>query len=100
VLGRNVRTRLGEIDVLAEDRRTGALVIVEVKSATGEAPPPEVHVDAAKQRKLTALAQHLAGQRRYAGRAIRFDVVAVVWPTGARRPSRVTHHMGAFEAAW
>lgn len=75
-------------------------MIVEVKSGVGEDPPPEVHVDAAKQRKLTALAHHLARQRRYADRAIRFDVVAVVWPTGARRASRVTHHVGAYEAAW
>jgi putative endonuclease len=100
VLGRNVRTRLGEIDLLAEEKSSGALVIVEVKTTVGDDPPPEVHVDPAKQRKLTGLAHHLARQRRYAERAIRFDVIAIVWPEGARRPARLTHHAGAFEARW
>mgnify|MGYP006271607977 CR=1 FL=1 len=104
VLARNLRSRLGEIDLLAEERATRCLVVVEVKAAGGENPPPEVHVNDAKRRKLTMVAAHLARQRRfvrrYGDRPIRFDVVAVVWPTGASAPRRVTHHANAFEAEW
>jgi Holliday junction resolvase-like predicted endonuclease len=59
-----------------------------------------VHVDARKQRKLTALAMELVRRRRWADRAVRFDVVAVVWPQCAKQPTRITHHTGAFEAQW
>ena len=31
---------------------------------------------------------------------IRFDLVAVVWPEGERKPSRITHYENAFQATW
>lgn len=100
VLARNLRTRLGEIDLLAEDR-AGVIRVVEVKAGVGESPPPEVHVNAAKQRKLTALAgQWLQRRPELRGRAVRFDVIAVVWPEGADVPTRLTHHENAFPASW
>jgi putative endonuclease len=98
ILARNHQTGIGEIDILAEDLASGMLVVVEVKTARGDAPPPEVHVNTAKQRKLAQLAACLAKQRRFADRAIRFDVVGVVWPDGAAQPTRITHHRGAFES--
>ena len=98
ILGRNVRLRQGEIDLLAEapDRRT--IVIVEVKSGASDAVAPEHHVNAAKQRKLTALAAELARRRRFSARPMRFDVVAVVLPPHDRKREVVRHHVGAFEA--
>lgn len=100
VLGRNVRFRLGEIDIVAEDRRSGAVAIVEVKAMASDTPSPEQHVNFAKQQKLTALAGELIRQWRLADRTVRFDVVAIVWPDGSRKPTRLTHHANAFEAAW
>jgi len=40
--------------------------------------------------------------RRYRldDRPIRFDVVGVVWPDDAPKPTRVTHHVAAFEASY
>lgn len=99
ILGRNLRNRFGEIDVLAEapDRRT--IVVVEVKSGAAlseDSPRPEVHVNAAKQRKLVALACQIARQGKLTERPIRFDVVAVQWmPDGQ---VEIRHHPGAFEA--
>lgn len=100
LLGRNVRSRLGEIDLLAEDRKSGAIVLVEVKTTSDDRPPPEAHVDPAKQRKLTQLAGQLMRRHGWNDRTVRFDVVGVVWPAGAKRPTRLTHHKNAFEAAF
>lgn len=100
VLARNLRTRLGEMDLITEDRKSGHVVIVEVKTTVSEDPPPEVHVDGRKQRKLTALAGQLVRRYHLENRGVRFDVVAVVWPAGAKKPTRLTHHINAFEAAW
>jgi len=100
IIARNLETGAGEIDILADDRATGMLVIVEVKAARSENPPPEVHVNAAKQRKLSQVAGQLLRRRRFADRAVRFDVVGVVWPDEADAPTRVTHHPGAFESRW
>jgi len=98
IIARNYQTGIGEIDILADDKSSGMLVIVEVKAARSENPPPEVHVNHAKQRKLSQLAGRLARQRRFARRAIRFDVIGVVWPDDADAPTRLTHHPGAFES--
>jgi len=98
ILARNRRTRLGEIDLVVEDSRAGHLVIVEVKSGTSEDPPPEVHLDHRKQRKLSALAAQLVNDLGLQDRLVRFDLVAVVWPESAFRPSRVTHYENAFES--
>lgn len=100
ILARNLRSGVGEIDILAEHRPTRTLALVEVKTTAGEDPPPETHVNPAKQRKLTALADHLIRRYRLQDRAIRFDVIGVVWPEEADRPTRLTHHEGAFEAQW
>ena len=71
VLGRNLRNRFGEVDILAEapDRQT--IVVIEVKSGIHpyrEAPlrselAPEVRVGRRKRRRLVALAGQIA--RRY-----------------------------------
>ncbi len=98
ILARNLRSKLGEIDILAEHRGTRTIAVVEVKTTESDDPPPEEHVNAAKQRKLTQLAGHLVRRHGLEDRAVRFDVIGIVWPTGATRPARLTHHEGAFEA--
>ena len=96
ILGRNLRSRLGEIDLaaLAPDGRT--LVIVEVKAGRGRGPRPEVHVNGRKQRKLVALAVDLVRRHGLTDRPVRFDIVAVDWPHG--QPPTVRHHIGAFQS--
>jgi putative endonuclease len=93
ILGRNVRTLRGEIDVLA--RAGEILVFVEVKtgarSQSGSHPAENVH--AQKRRRLTHAAEaYLAGLGRVP--ECRFDVVTVI-----REPvPQVEHFIGAFEA--
>ncbi|MCE9589476.1 MAG: YraN family protein [Planctomycetes bacterium] len=96
ILARNMRTKLGEIDLLALAPDGKTIVIVEVKSASGDGVPPEVHVNNHKRRKLTALASELARRKKWTDRAIRFDVVAVVLPP--RGAAVIRHHVGAFES--
>jgi putative endonuclease len=102
VLGRNVRLRIGEADLvcLAPDRRT--LVVVEVKtrrrgaelSMRGEIIPPEASVHLHKKKKLVAVTRTLARANGWEGRQIRIDVVAVEWPDSGGAPT-LRHHENA-----
>ena len=76
ILERNLRTPLGEIDVLAwED---DVLCVIEVKArADDRFGSPLEAVTPAKQAKLKALANALLQQPRFQHAQIRFDVVAV-----------------------
>jgi len=91
---RNWRCSLGEVDIVAWDRDT--LVFVEVKArATRAAGSPEEAVTAAKQRRLSLLAQAFLGKRRDDPPPCRFDVVAV---EGAAPWPRIRHLKAAFRA--
>ncbi len=98
ILACNLRSRIGEIDILAEDPATRCIVVVEVKMATRSGTPPEVRVNGAKQRKLTVLAAGLIKRHRLQNRVVRFDVIGIVWPDGAAKPERLSHHVNAFES--
>jgi putative endonuclease len=77
ILARNVRTRAGEIDLIAAD---GAeLAFVEVKARRGTAyGAPEEAITPRKQIQLVNLADaFMAQQSEFAGRAWRIDVVAI-----------------------
>ena len=76
ILARNLRSRLGEIDLLAREGQT--LVFVEVKARRGSSgDPPEAAVDARKRARLSRLALGYLAGRRLAERSCRFDVVGV-----------------------
>ncbi|MEX0653346.1 MAG: YraN family protein [Phycisphaeraceae bacterium] len=96
VVARNLRCKVGEIDLLAEAPDGRTVVVVEVKAGRGGPLPPEVRVGAAKQRKLVSLAVQLVRRHRLHRRPIRFDVIGVDLP--ARGKPVVRHHVGAFEA--
>ena len=101
VLGRNVRVRIGEADIVCEapDRRT--IVLVEVKtrlrgsgrSVLGEIVAPEMSVHQKKRRKLRAILGVLARANGWGGRPLRVDVVAVEWPAAGGKPE-LRHHEG------
>lgn len=103
VLGRNVRVRAGEADLVCEapDRRT--VVIVEVKSRrrgagshpASESIAPEASITAHKKRKLVAVTRSLVRLNRWEDRPVRIDVVAVEWPVRGRRRPTIRHFVGA-----
>jgi putative endonuclease len=76
ILARNLRSRLGEMDLLARDGPM--LVFVEVKARRGHCgDPPEAAVDARKRARLARLALGYLAARRLGEPSCRFDVVAV-----------------------
>jgi putative endonuclease len=96
ILARSDHFGPGELDLVALDRTT--IVFVEVKTRqSGEAGHPAEAVDEEKQRRLTRLAVSFLKRHRLLEYPARFDVIAVTWPAGKRRPA-IEHIKNAFEA--
>jgi len=98
ILDTNLRTRMGEVDVLAQAPDGRTIVMVEVKTGSGGPISPETRVGKDKQRKLAALAGLIARKRNLTGRPIRFDIIGVDLPTKGKPTIR--HHRCAFESPW
>jgi putative endonuclease len=76
ILERNLRTTIGELDLVADDH--GVLVFIEVKArTTGAFGGALLAVDRRKQGKLIRLAGQYLAQRHLSDRLCRFDVVLV-----------------------
>ena len=96
ILARGDRLWPGELDLVAMDGRT--IVFVEVKTRQSQdAGHPSEAVDPAKQRRLTRLAVTFLKRHGLLEYPARFDVIAVTWPAGQRRPT-IEHIPDAFEA--
>lgn len=75
IVGRNVRVRYGELDIVAMDK--DEMVFVEVRLRTvGLMMPPEASVGPAKIKKLIRAARRYVEAARYDGNW-RIDVVAI-----------------------
>lgn len=93
ILDRNLRTPLGELDLVAEDH--GVVVFVEVKArATHAFGGARLAVDARKQAKLVRLASQYLARRQWTHRPCRFDVVLV---QGDAAQLHVEHLENAFD---
>ncbi len=87
IIGRNWRTRSGEIDIIARDG--DIVVFVEVKARTSDGfGGAEGAVNHAKQQRVIAAAQAFIEQTQ-CELPTRFDVVAI-------RPGSVRHYEDAF----
>jgi putative endonuclease len=96
IVSRRDRGRLGELDLVAVDGRT--IVFIEVKTRRShDAGHPAEAVGAEKQQRLTRLALAFLKRHDLLEHPARFDVVAVTWPDGAKKPT-VEHYQNAFEA--
>lgn len=96
ILGRNVRSKFGEIDVVAQQGK--ALCFVEIKARTGlEFGFPEEAVDGRKQWRLRRLALWYLQSRRVKNVPVRFDVVSVLLHSDGRL-ARIHLIPSAFEA--
>lgn len=95
ILDQNVRSRLGEIDLVA--REGGTLVFVEVKARRGyRGDPPQAGVTPRKRQRLGRLALAYLKARRLADLRCRFDVVGITLDD-EDRVREIRHLPGAFE---
>lgn len=95
ILARQHSSRLGEIDLIALDG--DCVVFVEVKTRRSDAAGHPVEaVTPDKQRQLTRLALAWLKQHNLLEHRARFDIVAILWPEGARHPE-IQHYRNAFE---
>lgn len=93
IVQRNLRTPVGEIDIVARDRRT--LVFVEVKTRQSQNyGTPQEAVGARKQRQIIRTAQWYLAANPAGKLQPRFDVVAVLKCAGQVRVEHIIH---AFE---
>jgi putative endonuclease len=97
ILDKNVRTRAGEIDLVAREGNT--LVFVEVKTRRDmEGDPPQAAVNTRKQNRLGRLALGYLKLKRIRQTPCRFDVVSVIFnDEGAVKAIR--HIPNAFSVA-
>ena len=94
ILARNVRSSVGELDLVAEDGQV--LVFVEVKARRTDAFGGAIHaVHQRKQEKLIQLAAQYLARHHLKDRPCRFDVVLL---QGANaEASQIEHIQNAFE---
>ena len=77
ILKRNYRTKVGEIDLIAEHKNV--LVFIEVKSRTNTSiEHPFMAVTPGKQKKIARTASCFIAQNKVGDREIRFDVVSIL----------------------
>jgi putative endonuclease len=81
ILGRRLRSPVGEIDIVA--RRGAVLAIIEVKARTDAAAAAEAVTPRQQERLIRAAGWVVAGRPDFAAMQVRFDVMLVTpwrWP--------------------
>lgn len=97
IITRNYRSRLGEIDIIAEEQ--GALVFVEVKTRLGSGfCDPLEAVSQTKCRQISKVALEYVEKEGKQNHVCRFDVVGVTLKQGS--PPRIETVRDAFELSY
>lgn len=97
ILAHGHRQKLGEIDLIALDKKW--LVFVEVKTWSSDAvADPSEAVDWRKQERITRAAIIYLKRRGLLEQPARFDVVSIVWPSDRTTKPTIRHFKNAFEA--
>lgn len=94
ILERNVRSRFGEIDIVAKDG--DCLVFVEVRTKETHDITPEESITPAKQRKLATLIAWYLRAHRITSEEWRGDVIAIQRGE-AGEVERLEHYVSAVE---
>jgi putative endonuclease len=77
LIEKNYVCKLGEMDIIAREKDT--LVFIEVKTrASAFYGPPQLAVNAFKQRQLSKVALNYLNEKRLKDLKARFDVVAIL----------------------
>ena len=95
IIQRNYSCKLGEIDIIARQKDT--IVFVEVKTRqTEEFGAPQYAITAAKRNHISKVALCYIREKELMRQSCRFDVVAVTFSPGSRKP-KIEHIENAFE---
>lgn len=94
IVARNHRTPIGELDIIARDRRHLLFVEVKTRRSTRFGAPAEA-VGAHKQRQILRAAQWYLASARYPDLQPRFDVVSVIVGKGEPAVSHIPNAFGA-----
>lgn len=93
IVARNLRTPVGEIDIIARIGRT--LVFAEVKTRRTLAfGAPQEAVGPRKQRQIIRAAQWYLGDNKNRGLQPRFDVISVLFAADAPRIEQIVNAFG------
>ena len=96
IIEQNYRNQMGEIDIIAREKKT--IVFVEVKSRRSiRYGSPKLAVTPKKQRKISMVALYYLKTTRQIDSKARFDVVAI---TSNRDEPRIEIVKNAFELAY
>lgn len=76
IINRNYRTRLGEIDIIGEDKGCVCFIEVRSKNSAGYGSPEDT-ITRVKQRRLEKTALAYIKRFKLADRPCRFDVIAI-----------------------
>lgn len=94
ILGRNFKTRAGEIDIVAREQKTTVFVEVKRRESLGHGTAAQF-VGPSKMRRVVSAARIYAARHGLTESLIRFDVIAIDVIDGREQ---LRHHKGAFDA--
>ncbi len=77
ILQTNFKTKSGEIDIIAEDKKVVAFIEVKTRSTT-EYGSPLSAVTPSKQKKIAQVANQFLIRHKVENRECRFDIVAIL----------------------
>lgn len=93
IIKRNFRSRVAEVDLIAQ--KEGTLCFIEVKTRKNtNYGQPEEFVDYRKRKKIIQGARIFSGRPKYSDMYIRFDIISVVY---AQPKIKIRHIPNAFE---
>ena len=99
ILEKNFRHKLGEIDLIAQDRKTVCFIEVKTRQSTDQGQPFEA-ITPWKIRKLTQLATFYLKYRFKTVEILsRFDVISIVQENKDAEP-RIDHIKNAFDVMY
>ena len=96
ILEQNYRTKLGEIDIIAKDKKTLVFVEVKIRKSVRYG-SPKWAVTPNKQRKISMVALSYLKATKQSGTRARFDVVAI---TSNQDEPQIEIVKNAFELAY
>ncbi|MBT5471874.1 MAG: YraN family protein [Nitrospina sp.] len=96
IIQKNFRSKLGEIDIIAQQKET--VIFIEVKSrASHQFGHPFNAITPAKQGKIIQVAQSFLAKHRLMGNPARFDVVGLTIDPGNAKAFQIELLENAFQ---